>query len=181
MRAERVDARLAGRARDGADAARALHAHVRRRGAVEPQPAGRAPDGKYVLFTLGDGWAQNGPPYNCTAAVVKDHGAAPARARGADVGNCTPVAEPSNCDPAPCLRCNITLHVADAPGAQGPWTPYPTAIIGLSADDTIVRSGARPGARPRARARTPRADPLPPCSAIGIPPQLSSRTDRSPS
>lgn len=115
----------------------------------------RAPDGKYVLFTLGDGWAQNGPPLNCTGRP-KDHGGAAARSARAAVttGNCTPVPEPSNCSPGPCQRCNVTLHVADAPGAEGPWAPFPTAIIGLSAKDTIVRrAGPRCFLRARARAR----------------------------
>jgi histone H2B len=68
----------------------------------------RAPDGETVIFTLGDGRPQNGTPDNCTS------GAKYPTNRG-QVGNCTPVAEPSHCAPGPCLACTITVHhAADA-------------------------------------------------------------------
>ena len=68
-----------------------------------------APDGSYVIFTLGDGWAQNGAPQNCTHAADKAQPRPEARTapplRG--LGNCTRLVEPANCDPNPCWSCNM--------------------------------------------------------------------------
>ena len=87
-------------------------------------------DGKTIIFTLGDGWEQNGQPDNCeTGQKYPSH-------RG-NVGNCTPVTEPSNCNPGPCLACNVTLHVGDSDETPGPWESFSTQIIGLSSSDNL--------------------------------------------
>ena len=101
-----------------------------------------APDGTHVIFTLGDGWAQNGAPENCTkgSAAASLPSASqvtfpPFRSQG--TGNCTRLAEPNNCNPNPCWSCNITLHYSTDLNAAGPWTPHTTQIIGLSNFDNI--------------------------------------------
>ena len=106
-----------------------------------------APDGTHVLFTLGDGWAQNGPPLNCSggaAAGLAGPAPPPHQPPLRGLGNCTVVAHPANCNPAPCWSCNITLHTsADVQGA-GPWTPHSTQIIGLSNSDNIANYNPAP-------------------------------------
>ncbi len=98
-----------------------------------------APDGTHVIFTLGDGWAQNGPPLNCSkGAAAPAAAAAPAPTaplRG--LGNCTVLAHPANCNPNPCWACNITLHTAADVNGAPPWTPHTAQIIGLSNFDNI--------------------------------------------
>lgn len=99
----------------------------------------KAPDGTFVIFTLGDGWAQNGAPLNCTHAAEKaqpppqERTAPPLRG----LGNCTRLAEPANCNPNPCWSCNITLHYSATPDAAGPWASHTTQLIGLSDFDNI--------------------------------------------
>ena len=98
-----------------------------------------APDGTHVIYTLGDGWAQNGPPLNCSkGAAAPAAAAAPAPTaplRG--LGNCTVLAHPANCNPNPCWACNITLHTAADVNGAPPWTPHTAQIIGLSNFDNI--------------------------------------------
>jgi hypothetical protein len=132
-----------------------------------------AADGQFVIFTLGDGWAQNGPPLNCSTADSRPPWESRGEAR-ALVGNCTPVAEPSNCVPGPCLSCNITLHVSATPDGAGPWTPVPSQIIGLSANDTINNCAlaAQPRFRNSPRALTPSAPSSREPRAPGAPKRL---------
>ena len=102
--------------------------------------------------TLFDGWPQNGPPKNCTAgepsapASLLHRLALPADGplREGGVGNCTVVAEPSNCNPGPCWSCNITLHHATRVDAAGPWASLSTQIIGLSNVDNIQNYNPAP-------------------------------------
>ena len=51
----------------------------------------RAPDGNYVIFTLGDGWPQNGAPLNCSTAAAA--AAAAAAAESAEAGPAEATAE----------------------------------------------------------------------------------------
>jgi hypothetical protein len=90
----------------------------------------RAPDGEIVIFTLGDGWPQNGTPDNCTSGQKYPTN------RG-QVSNCTPVASPSHCVPGPCLACNITVHHAADAAAPGPWEPVSAQIVGISSADSL--------------------------------------------
>ena len=106
-----------------------------------------ASDGTHVIFTLGDGWAQNGAPENCTkrggggggggAAAAAAPFMEPLSAGARGLGNCTPLAAPANCNPNPCWACNITLHTSADIDAPGPWAPFATQIIGLSNFDNI--------------------------------------------
>ena len=99
-----------------------------------------APDGTHVIFTLGDGWAQNGAPQNCTKQGAKEElSMAPTEGfpplKG--LGNCTRLTTPANCNPNPCWSCNVTLHTSKDLNAEGPWTPHTTQLIGLSNYDNI--------------------------------------------
>ena len=98
-----------------------------------------APDGTHVIFTLGDGWAQNGAPENCTkgSAAASLPSASQVTFPPLKLGNCTRLAEPANCNPNPCWSCNITLHYSTDLNAAGPWTPHTTQLIGLSNFDNI--------------------------------------------
>jgi len=105
----------------------------------------QAPDGTYVIFTLGDGWAQNGAPQNCLPKKG-DHRVFPHATPKVEevtfpplkgLGNCTRLATPNNCNPNPCWSCNVTLHYSQDLNAEGPWTPITTQLIGLSNYDNI--------------------------------------------
>jgi len=132
----------------------------------------RAPDGTYVIFTLGDGWPQNGPPQNClggdeeaaAGSAAAGSAAAPAAnthallaaaaVRPADsrepwrgplgqYGNCT-VTGPGGCDPGPCWKCNVTVHYSATPDAAGPWTPLTVEINRLSNFDNLLNWNPAP-------------------------------------
>ena len=110
-----------------------------------------APDGTVVIYTLFDGWPQNGVPQNCSSGggeaisaemaasgwPFRGPGLRPSPRRPLDTGNCTVVAQPDNCEPGPCWRCNITLHASTSFDAPGPWESVPAAIIGLSNVDNM--------------------------------------------
>jgi hypothetical protein len=122
----------------------------------------RAPDGNFVIFTLGDGWPQNGAPLNCSkgggAADVSAAAAAAVAAAEAEVeaprqghgplgryGNCSVQSPaPNNCDPNPCWTCNVTVHVSATPDAAGPWTPHTVVINGLSNYDNLLNWNPSP-------------------------------------
>ena len=125
----------------------------------------KSPDGAYVIFTLGDGWPQNGRPDNCTASGSAG-GASVAAGGGVEAalvypfareaaptgkgplgryGNCSVMdPAPNSCDPNPCWTCRVTVHTASAPDAPGPWEPVPVVINYLSNYDNLLNWNPSP-------------------------------------
>ena len=81
----------------------------------------RAPDGTWILYTLGDGSGSNepwGPQVNCSAMPAPPRGATvqPDLRSTARVGGAAELGGSPSCFP----NCNFTMHTSKSP--LGPWT-----------------------------------------------------------
>ena len=60
-------------------------------------------------------------------------------------GNCSVMdPAPNSCDPNPCWTCRVTVHMASAPDAPGPWEPVPVVINYLSNYDNLLNWNPSP-------------------------------------